>query len=124
MGFQRIQSDHGLYIYLRDGLRILCKDLSKIDSVIQELSQHFKLQDLGPTHYTAPGHPDSVVGSLVYLAVTTRPDIAYSAGVLARFHQQKVSEIIADCSQLQPLQSPQSAQPGPEAADGCKMLPI
>ena len=27
----------------------------------------------------------SVVGSVMYLAVTTRPDIAYAAGVLVRF---------------------------------------
>jgi hypothetical protein len=39
-------------------------------------------------------------------------------------HQQKASEIIADCSRLQLLQLPQSVQPRPEAADGCKMLPI
>jgi hypothetical protein len=60
MGFKHVQSDHGLYIYLRDDLRILmpvfvddimlaCKDGAKIDSVVQELSQHFKLRDLGPT---------------------------------------------------------------------------
>ena len=55
-----VQSDHGLYIYLRDDVRLLmpvfvdditlaCKDGAKIDSIIQELSQHFKLRDLGPT---------------------------------------------------------------------------
>ena len=159
MGFNRVQSDHGLYIYLRDDVRLLmpvfvdditlaCKDGAKIDSVIQELSQHFKLRDLGPTTQllgieihrdrpnrqlsislsqfisnliqehglsdskpvTTPLNPGtclstsmcpqndaealemqqypyiSVVGSLMYLAVTKRPDIAYAAGVLARFN--------------------------------------
>src|ERR1700691_3892667 len=159
MGFQSVQSDHGLYIYLRDDLRVFipvfvdditlaCKDSAKIDSVVQELSQHFKLRDLGPTtqllgleiHRDRPNHllsisqtqyisnlihghglgdskpvstpsnpgtrlstsmcPQnnseasemhqhpyiSVVGCLMYLAVATRPDIAYSAGVLARFN--------------------------------------
>ncbi len=58
MGFKRVQSDHGLYIYLKDDVRILmpvfvdditlaCKDGAKIDSIVQELSNHFKLQDLG-----------------------------------------------------------------------------
>ncbi len=60
MGFKHVQSDHGHYIYLRDDVRILmpvfvddialaCKDGAKIDSIVQELSNHFKLQDLGPT---------------------------------------------------------------------------
>ncbi len=159
MGFNCVQSDHGLYIYLRDDVRILmpvfvdditlaCKDGAKIDSIVQELSKHFKLRDLGPTtqllgleiHRDRPNlrlsisqsqyisnlidehglndskpvstplnpgtrlstsmYPQndaeasemrqypyiSVVGCLMYLAVTTRPDIAYAAGVLARFN--------------------------------------
>jgi transposase InsO family protein len=159
MGFNRVQSDHGLYIYHRDDVRILMPvfvdditlagtDAAQIDSIVLELSQHFKLRDLGPTtqllgmeiHRDRPNHrlylsqsqhianllqehglqdckpvstplnpgsrlstsmsPQndaevsemrqcpyvSVVGSIMYLAVTTRPDIAYAAGVLARFN--------------------------------------
>jgi hypothetical protein len=174
MGFQRVQSDHGLYIFHRDGVKIFMpvfvdditlagKDPSKLDSVIQELSKHFKLRDLGPTtqllgieihrdrpnrslslsqsqfitnlltehglqdckpvatplnpgsHLSSSMSPQndaeasemrqypyiSVVGSLMYLALTTRPDIAYAAGVLARFnsnpglaHWQAVKHIL------------------------------
>ena len=32
-----------------DDITLTCKDGAKIDSVIQELSQHFKQQDPGPT---------------------------------------------------------------------------
>jgi hypothetical protein len=32
-----------------DDITLACKDGAKIDSVVQELSQHFKLRDLGPT---------------------------------------------------------------------------
>ena len=69
MGFQCIQSDHGLYIYLRDGVRILmpvfvdditldCSDGAKIDSAVQELSA---LQaERSGAHHSSPGHSHSV----------------------------------------------------------------
>jgi hypothetical protein len=60
MGFKHVQCDQGLYIYLRGDMQILmpvfvdditlaCKDGFQIDSVIQELSSHFKPHNLGPT---------------------------------------------------------------------------
>ena len=60
MGFQRIQSDHGLYIFSKDNVCIFIpvfmdditlagKKGAKLDSIIQKLSFHFKLHDLGPT---------------------------------------------------------------------------
>jgi len=60
MGFQRIQSDHGLYIFSKDDICIFMpvfvdditlagKKGAKLNSIIQELSSYFKLHDLGPT---------------------------------------------------------------------------
>jgi reverse transcriptase-like protein len=159
MGFSRIQSDHGLYILLTDDVRVFMtifvngimlagSDSGLLDTIVKDLSQHFKLRDLGPTtqllgletHRDRPNHclllsqgqyiinllqehgmqdskpvstplipglclfasmsPQndvealeiqqvpyiSVIGSLMFLAITIRPDIAYAAGVLARFN--------------------------------------
>src|SRR6267142_3226062 len=131
-----------------DDITLAGNDGAKINSIIQELSSHFKLHDLGPstqllgmeihrdrsnctlslsqsqfiTHLveehglqdckpvSTPLNPRSrlstsmspqndaeaaemsqypyisIVGSLMYLALTIRPDIAYAAGVLARFN--------------------------------------
>jgi len=159
MGFKRLQSDHGIHIYARNGVRIIAPvhvdditfashSTTAINSCIKELAQHFELRDLGPTIFLLdieiardrsnhslsisqrqyiinmleqfgmsdchsvltpmdPGlHLDtsmaattpedmsfmknipylSAVGAIMYLAVTSRPNIAYAVGVLARFN--------------------------------------
>ena len=56
---------------LNPGTRLSTSMCPQNDAEAQEMQQHPYI---------------SVVGSLMYLAVTTRPDIAYAAGVLARFN--------------------------------------
>lgn len=62
MGFVRIKSDASLFILSRDTVRIIMPvytdDItiastspSESDRIVQELSQHFKLRDLGPTSW-------------------------------------------------------------------------
>ncbi|KAL7278649.1 hypothetical protein ACG7TL_007650 [Trametes sanguinea] len=158
LGFDRLVCKHSVWVYLRDGVRIIIpvfvdditiasKSKDSIQRVKDELRAHFKLRDLGPTSWLlgvkiernrakrslsisqrqyaldilerygfancdpvgtpmdpglrlsadmGPSTPSAIremqdvpygqaVGSLFYLAVATRPDIARTVGNLARF---------------------------------------
>ncbi|CDO76041.1 hypothetical protein BN946_scf184948.g1 [Trametes cinnabarina] len=158
LGFDRLVCEHSVWVYLRDGVRIIIsvfvdditiasKSKDSIQRVKDELRAHFKLRDLGPTSWLlgvkierdrakrslsisqrqyaldilerygfancdpvgtpmdpglrlsadmGPSTPSAAremqdvpygqaVGSLFYLAVATRPDIARTVGNLARF---------------------------------------
>lgn len=158
IGFERIDCDYLVYVYRRDGVRIMMPihvdDLlialnskAAIQHVKSDLAGHFKLHEQGPTtsilgikiecdHATCtislsqPGYVQSIleqfgmsdcnpsltpmdenqklsarmspdtpeaqsemkaypyrelIGKLLYLAIATRPDIAYVVGVLCRF---------------------------------------
>src|SRR5579859_93922 len=62
MGFKRLESDQGLYIYCKDEVKIIMpiwvddvtlasNSQKAINKVIKQLQSHFKLRDLGPTNY-------------------------------------------------------------------------
>ena len=60
MGVSCVQSDHGLYALFKDNVKVFMtvfvndimlagSDGTLLDSIVKDLSQHFKLHDLGPT---------------------------------------------------------------------------
>lgn len=62
MGFKRIVCENSVWVYLRDGVRIIipvfiddmtiaAKSKADIQKVKEELKSHFKLRDLGPTSF-------------------------------------------------------------------------
>jgi hypothetical protein len=62
MGFTRLESDRSIYLYTKgevkiivpiyiDDITLASKSNAAIDKTVKELSQHFKLRDLGPTKF-------------------------------------------------------------------------
>ncbi|GJY28610.1 retrovirus-related pol polyprotein from transposon TNT 1-94 [Tanacetum coccineum] len=70
----------GMYIYLSlyvDDMLIACKSKSKIEYTNGLLQKEFDMKELGPAR--------KILGSLMYLMVCTRPDIAYAVSIVSRY---------------------------------------
>ena len=79
------QSQHIANLLQEHGLQD-CKPVSTPLNPGSRLSTSMSSQNAAEASEMCQCPYISVVGSLMYLAVTTRPDIAYAAGVLARFN--------------------------------------
>lgn len=64
MGFKRLKSDHSIYLYMKDDIRVILPvwvdDMTLVgphgkqnvlEDFVKELAKHFKLRDLGPTTF-------------------------------------------------------------------------
>eukprot|EP00253_Pinus_taeda_P022564 PITA_22564 len=103
LGFTRSKADHCVYfkligdrvIYMVlyvDDMLLVGNDKEIIQDLKTQLSSKFDMKDLGACPKTQEEEEDishvpyeSVVGSLMYAMVYTRPDIAHAVRVLSRF---------------------------------------
>jgi len=55
---------------------------------VRDSQGQYRLKDLGPSEQSLECPYRELLGALLYVSVTTRPDIAYSVGCLARFGER------------------------------------
>nr|GFD32346.1 retrovirus-related Pol polyprotein from transposon TNT 1-94 [Tanacetum cinerariifolium] len=86
--FQRFSDDdfNILLLYVDDML-IVGKNIGRIAHLKRDLSKSFAIKDLGPAKQILgiQNFYDRAVGSLMYVMVCTRPDLAHAVGVVSRF---------------------------------------
>ncbi|KAH9657298.1 Integrase catalytic domain-containing protein [Citrus sinensis] len=88
-----LPSRNGIYLlFYIDDILIACKHREKIEKLKSELRSEFEMKDLGSEssddadiEYMKKVSYSSVVGSIMYAMVCTRPNIAYSVGLVSRF---------------------------------------
>ncbi|KAG5460377.1 MAG: hypothetical protein BJ554DRAFT_7583 [Olpidium bornovanus] len=105
LGFQQMAADQGAYIRQSstglawvltwvDGLVIFAKDKGRVDQILGDIGKSFTLTSLNLL--AKKGRDDAtrykeMVGGLLFVAMGTRPDIAYALGYLGR-HQTAPTE--------------------------------